>query len=109
MAGLQAACPWVPRNSFYAENRDTIQTIVERLDGDFPGHNVAQAFSGASDQPTPETMSWMWTHLMGRQHGSTEGIENKIPLNAANESPYRPLVAQLHYGPYGFMEEHLAK
>jgi hypothetical protein len=46
---------------------------------------------------------------MGRQHGSTEGIENKIPLNAANESPYRPLVAQLHYGPYGFMEEHLAK
>jgi len=99
---LQHALPWVPEQPFFAENRAAISAIVEQLQQDFPDHAPAAAFADVTDEPTPESMTWMWSHLMGQQHGSSEGWQGKVPLVAALEPQYQTAVGQLHYGPYGF-------
>ena len=96
------ALPWVPEQPFFAENQVAIGDIVMQLQQDFPDHAPAAAFESVTDEPTPASMAWMWSHLMGQHHGSSEGWQGKVPLVAALEPKYQTAVDQLHYGPYDF-------
>jgi len=44
---------------------------------------------------------------MGRQHGTQEGLDGKIPLTQDIEGPYWPAVSQLRYGDCVLHDLHL--
>jgi len=100
----QSPAPWVPDTPFFEDNREVIDELFAQVARDFPESGAADVLDPNSPTPSPEAMSWMWTRLMGRQHGSTEGWGGKVPITKDLEEPYIPLASQLHYGPYRFMD-----
>lgn len=102
MSTFNPAAPWVPESPFFADNRQAIENIFQQLEDDFPTTGAGEVLDVTSEGPTSEAMSWMWTRLMGQQHGSSEGLQNKVSITPTLEPHYQSSVDSLHYGPYGF-------
>lgn len=105
---MYEACPWMPKALFFEENRVAFDGIFNQIAHDFPKSGVEHAYTPEGELPSSKAMQWMWTYLMGRQHGSTEGFEGKIHLTPDKEAPYWRLLQNVHYGPYSFTKPHLA-
>ena len=95
----------LPEKPFFEDNRSTIDALFAQLGSDFPESGAASVITTDEPQPTPEAMAWMWSHFMGRQHGTMEGIDEKIDLSSVDERPYKALIEKLHYDRYGFMDQ----
>jgi hypothetical protein len=104
MTERSSAHPEISKVPFFQDNLPTIQAIFRQLHNDFPGIRADALSLDNESRPTTESMDWMWTHFMGRQHGTMEGVENKVDLSSVDQSPYRSLISDLHYGPYGFAD-----
>lgn len=95
--------PWLPEKNFWEDNLASINDIFELIAHHYPDIAVPKITDSESTHPSAETREWMWTRLMGHQHGSQLGFGNKVPMTRADEHIFRPKVAELHFGPYNFV------
>lgn len=105
MSELPLHSSQLPEKTFAEDNNPAISALLAQIRKDFPeaGANTVLADKHNTGFSS-EDMEWMWTHFMGRQHGTSEGSDGKLPLTSAYDGTYTPLISKLRYGTHGFTE-----
>ena len=90
--------PWLPEESFWQQNHEVLHDLFKTVAHDNPDSGADILLREPETEPSAEAMDWMWHHFMGKQHGTMEGADGKIPLARSNEYRYWPDFSRLHYG-----------
>lgn len=102
--------PWVPKELFLDQNRETISKILGSIATDpinsafAEGAKQAQKDVEAGGLLSYATRQFMWRHWMGAQHGTAEGVRGKVLITPENHGDYWDSIKKLSYGNLGFSE-----
>ena len=84
MSKVADKLPWVPKELFLDQNRETISKILGSIATDpinsafAEGAKQAQKDVEAGGLLSDATRQFMWRHWMGAQHGTAEGVRGKV-------------------------------
>lgn len=95
--------PWTPEDTFWQENHQAIDDLLGTIAQHHPEAKPPRLDEKEIKAPSPKTMRWMWTRLMGRQHGTMEGEDSKIAIPRSAEYSYWPDMSRIHYGDHSFV------
>ena len=110
MSKVADKLPWVPKELFLDQNRETISKILGSIATDpinsafAEGAKQAQKDVEAGGLLSDATRQFMWRHWMGAQHGTAEGVRGKVLITPENHGDYWDSIKKLSYGNLGFTE-----